>query len=105
MRVGLMIDHEIEHFEKRLSNLANQIQEGQEKKQALLLGIISLITTLDALDSIAETLNKTRSFLGWSSFMFYSALVLLVGAGGLALLKYLYPTVFLKLKLKFIHEK
>lgn len=105
MRAGLMIDQEIEHFEKRLSNLANQIQEGQEKKQALLLGIISLITTLDALDSIVETLNKAQSFLGWSNFMFYGALVLLVGAGGLALLKYLYPTIFLKLKSKFIYEK
>lgn len=105
IRTGLMIDHEIEHFEKRLSNLANQIQEGQEKKQALLLGIISLITTIDALDSIVDTLNKAQIFLGWSSFAFYGLLVVIIITAGLTLLKYLYPTLFLKLKSKFVNEK
>lgn len=104
-RSGLEINQEMSFFEERLSNLAKQIQEEQEKKQALLLGLISLITALDALDTIMNGLGKAQELSGLSNITFYLLLAIIVAFIGIGITRYLYPSLYLKMKRKLFSEK
>ena len=103
MRRALGIDGEIEQFRDRLSSLATAIQEQQEKRQAALLTIISLVSSISALKPIFDTVVAVKEWLGWSTPIFISAasafslLVLFLG------LVILFPLHYRKLK-KFIHD-
>jgi hypothetical protein len=56
----LGIKDEIETFEKRLGNLAASIQEQQEKRQAFIFTIISVISAFDDAESILEYVGKAQ---------------------------------------------
>ena len=97
MRKALMIDVEIEHFQERLQGLAAQLQEEQEKRQALLLTIISVLSAIDTLDGIMEKVNDFKAFLGINSIVFYFlfAIIALFAVAGLSY--FLFPHHFNKL--------
>jgi hypothetical protein len=103
MRRALGIDGEIEQFRDRLSSLATAIQEQQEKRQAALLTIISLVSSISAVKPIFDTVVAVKEWLGWSTPIFISAasaFALLVLFLGLVIL---FPLHYKKLK-KFIHD-
>jgi hypothetical protein len=78
MRKAMLIDEEIELFEKRLESLAQKVQEQQEKKQAALLGLISALSSLQAIDPVMAGLKQVKGSLGWSESLFWSLLATLV---------------------------
>ncbi len=78
MRKALMIDEEIELFEKRLESLAQKVQEQQEKKQAALLTIISALSTLQAIDPVMAGYKKIKASIGLPEAVFGSLLVTLI---------------------------
>jgi hypothetical protein len=100
IRVALGIEDEIETFEKRLGNLAASIQEQQEKRQAFLLTIISVISAFDAAESILESVGKAQEALGWPAVLFYLVLLILIIAVAVFLVKYLFPLLAEKIELK-----
>jgi len=91
MRQALGVNEEIEVFEKRLSNLASTIQEDQEKRQAFLLTLISVISALDATEAIMGSIENVRARLEWSMFSFYSIFIILLLTGATFVLRYLFP--------------
>lgn len=91
IRESLQIELEIEHFENRLQKLADKIKEEQEKRQAILLGIISALSSISAIEPILDYLGKISIWLGldvWELYIitFFTLLLLAV-----PLLFYLYP--------------
>jgi hypothetical protein len=97
----LGIKDEIETFEKRLGNLAASIQEQQEKRQAFLFTIISVISAFDDAESILEYVGKAQESVGWPTAAFYSVLLELINAFALFLLKYLLTHLAEKKERKF----
>lgn len=95
---ALNIDDEINQFEKRLGNLATSIQEEQEKRQATLLGLVSVLTGLSSANDILNLLEKIRIQLSWSAGIFYTLLSLFTVALAIPLLAYLFPENAKKLK-------
>ena len=91
MRKALGVNEEIEVFEKRLSNLASTIQEDQEKRQAFLLTLISIISALDATESILASVEDARKRLDWSELLFYPTFIILLLAAAAFVLRYLFP--------------
>ncbi len=91
IHAALNIDNEIEYFEKRLGSLATSIQEDQEKRQATLLGIVSVLTGLSSVSDIFDLLEKFRANTGLESTPFYTLLVLLLIILAIPALAYLFP--------------
>ena len=100
VREALSIEEEIDTFEKRLGNLATSIQEQQEKRQAFLLTIISVISAAEAVEGIFVGLNQVQEKLGWSSLAFYFILILILLTAAYFVLGYLFPLHAQKLKRK-----
>lgn len=94
------IDHEIDHFEKRLGGLATSIQEDQEKRQATLLAIVSLLTGLSSVSDIFDLLEKFRIQCGLGLSLFYSLLVILAVLLAIPALAYLFPESAKKIRKK-----
>jgi hypothetical protein len=102
---ALNIDDEINHFEKRLGSLATKIQEDQEKRQATLLGLVSVLTGLSSFSDIIDLLEKLRSQIGWSTGLFYASLVFVLVAFAVPVLIYLFPESAKKIKRKWNNRK
>jgi len=96
MRHALGVENEIEQFEKRLKNLALSIQEQQEKRQAFLLTIISVLSSLDAIDLIIGKLHaiQIKSGLSPAGFILVMVAALLVAAN--FLVRFLFPIMYEK---------
>ena len=105
IHAALNIDDEINHFEKRLGSLATKIQEDQEKRQATLLGLVSVLTGLSSFSDIIDLLEKLRSQIGWSNGLFYVALVFVLVALAVPVLIYLFPESAKKIKRKWNNRK
>jgi hypothetical protein len=101
---ALGIDEEVAHFEKRLGSLATSIQEDQEKRQATLLGIVSLLTGLSSVSDIFTLLKKFRELTGLQPPLFYTLLVLLLLMIAIPVLAYLFPANAKKVR-RWISEK
>ena len=88
---ALDIDDEVAQFEKRLVGLATRLQEQQQKRQAKLLGLISVVTPLSNAGDIWNLMEGFRGNLGWTAMAFYTVAGFLLLAVGLPALAYLFP--------------
>jgi Mg2+ and Co2+ transporter CorA len=98
IRGAMSIDEEIATFEKRLGSLATSIQEQQEKRQAFLLTIISVISAIDAVEGILAGMKQMQVKLGWSSWTFFSTLIIILLTTTYFLIGYLFPLHAQKIK-------
>ena len=97
MRNAMGIDNEIEHFESRLDSLATKIQEDQDKRQAMLLGVNSALSSISAIEPIISILDNFQKSSGLSIIVFYSIFSLLVVSLALGVLAFLFPSLFNKI--------
>jgi hypothetical protein len=97
MRNAMGIDDEIEHFESRLDSLATKIQEDQDKRQAILLGVISALSSISAIEPIISVLDNFQKSSGMSIIVFYSIFSLLVLSLALGVLAFLFPRLYEKI--------
>ena len=97
MRNAMGIDNEIEHFESRLDSLATKIQEDQDKRQAMLLGVISALSSISAIEPIISILDNFQKSSGISIIVFYSIFSLLVVSLALGVLAFLFPRLYKKI--------
>ena len=100
MRLALGVEEEIKSFEKRLVSLAANIQEEQQKRQALLLGVISIITSIGAAEPFLEYAESIRSMLDLNSGLYYTLVTLLSVLVAIPILAFLFPTKYKMVKKK-----
>jgi hypothetical protein len=101
MRSALGIDIEIEKFEKRLTSIAASVQEDQEKRQAFLLTLISVVSSFSAAKDILQSINNVQDWLGWSNALFYPAILVLSTVIGFILFYFLFPLMAKKFNRKW----
>jgi hypothetical protein len=104
MHNALGIDEEVKLFEKRLGSLATDIQENQSKRQAFVLGIISVITGIGSSSEIIQLLEQMRNYLHWSSTAFYILLSVIIIFISIPTFFFLYPRSAKKLKEKIMSK-
>jgi hypothetical protein len=100
MRGALLISEEIEQFEKRLNKLAAGIQEEQEKRQASLLALVSVLTGLSSARDIFTLLEGFRYSLSLSGILFYTTLIVVLLLVTVPVLAYLFPQLTKKVRRK-----
>ncbi len=94
------ISDEIDFFEHRLDNLANKIQEEQEKKQAVLLGIISVLSSISAVEPVFGMIKNTQIKSGLSPVGFYFLLFVVVLIIVFFIIQYMFARQLEKIKKK-----
>ena len=95
---ALGIDEEVRLFEKRLGSLANEIQESQNKRQGIFLGIISIITGLGSSTEILALMEEARIYIQWSQIKFYTAMISIIIIASIPTLQFLYPRQVKRIK-------
>jgi hypothetical protein len=90
-RKGLQIDEELEKFQERINRISQAIQEDQQKRSNLLLGIVGAMTSISGLQPVLEYLEIGRKSVGMGYFSYYPVVLLIVLVLALPLLAYLFP--------------
>jgi hypothetical protein len=89
-RKSLQIDEELEKFQERINRISQAIQEEQQKRSNLLLGIVGAMTSISSVEPILGVLEETRTKLNWNSPLFYTLTGLLVVLISIPLVAYLF---------------
>ena len=90
-RKSLQIDEELTKFQERINRISQAIQEEQQKRSNLLLGIVGAMTSISSAKPIFEILENTRKDLSWNHGIFYSLTLLTTILLALPILAYLFP--------------
>jgi hypothetical protein len=90
-RKSLQIDEELEKFQERINRISQAIQEDQQKRSNLLLGIVGAMTSISGLQPVLEYLEIGRKTVGMGYFSYYPVGLLIVLVLALPLLAYLFP--------------
>ena len=90
-RKSLQIDEELTKFQERINRISQAIQEEQQKRSNLLLGIVGAMTSISSAKPIFEILENTRTDLSWNYGVFYSLTLLTTILLALPILAYLFP--------------
>jgi hypothetical protein len=94
IRNVLEIESELNKFQERIVRISTSIQENQQKKTNLLLGLVSFITGLSSVSPIIDTVTNLQSQLGLNPILFYAGIVILILVFVLIILYYLFPDKF-----------
>ena len=97
IRDVLEIDTELAKFQERIIRISTSIQESQQKKTNLLLGIVSFVTGLSSVSPAIDLITNIQMQLGWHPALFYSLLFVFVLVLAAPILYYLYPDKFKKI--------
>ena len=91
LRKSLQIDNELKQFQDRINRISQAIQEKQQKRSNLLLGVVSVLASISSVEPVFGFMENTRDSLKWGKFEFYflvsTLLILLV----IPLIAYLFP--------------
>lgn len=90
-RKSLQIDEELEKFQERINRISQAIQEEQQKRSNLLLGIVGAMTSISSVKPILDILENTRSQIHLNGFIFYTLAGILALSAAIPLLAYLFP--------------
>jgi hypothetical protein len=90
-RKSLQIDEELEKFQERINRISQAIQEDQQKRSNLLLGIVGAMTSISGLQPVLEYLEMGRKTVNLGYFSYYPLVLLIIILAGLPLLAYLFP--------------
>ena len=90
-RKSLQIDEELEKFQERINRISQAIQEEQQKRSNLLLGIVGAMTSISSVKPILDILENTRTQINLNGFLFYSLAGIIAISAAIPLLAYLFP--------------
>ena len=90
-RKSLQIDEELEKFQERINRISQAIQEEQQKRSNLLLGIVGAMTSISSVKPILDILENTRTQIHLNGFLFYSLAGIIAISAAIPLLAYLFP--------------
>ena len=104
-RKGLQIDEELEKFQERINRISQAIQEDQQKRSNLLLGLVGAMTSISGLQPVIEYLEIGRKTVGLGYFSFYPLVVIIAIILAVPLLAYLFPEKKKKIVRKWKQRK
>ena len=104
-RKGLQIDEELEKFQERINRISQAIQEDQQKRSNLLLGLVGAMTSISGLQPVIEYLEIGRKTVGLGYFSFYPLVVIIAIILAIPLLAYLFPEKKKKIVRKWKQRK
>jgi hypothetical protein len=104
-RKSLQIDEELEKFQERINRISQAIQEDQQKRSNLLLGLVGAMTSISGLQPVLEYLEVGRKTVNMGYYSYYPLVLLIVILAGLPLLAYLFPEKKKKLLRKWKQRK
>lgn len=90
-RKSLQIDEELEKFQERINRISQAIQEEQQKRSNLLLGIVGAMTSISSVKPILDILENTRTQINLNGYLFYSLAGIIALTAAIPLLAYLFP--------------
>jgi hypothetical protein len=91
LRKGLQIDNELRQFQDRINRISQAIQEIQQKRSNLLLGIVSVLASISSVGPIFIFIEKFRNNLLLNPFTFYFIIGIIAISIALPILIYLFP--------------
>ena len=91
LRKSLQIDNELKQFQDRINRISQAIQEKQQKRSNLLLGIVSVLASISSVGPIFNFIEKFRNNLLLNPFAFYFIIGIIAIAIALPILMYLFP--------------
>lgn len=77
-RESMRIEAELEKFESRINKITQAVQEVQQKRVNILLGLVTVVTSISSLEPLIGALTELENMLGWSDSVFFSALTFLL---------------------------
>jgi hypothetical protein len=104
-RKGLQIDEELEKFQERINRISQAIQEDQQKRSNLLLGLVGAMTSISGLQPVIEYLEMGRKTVGLGYFSYYLLVVIIAIILAIPLLAYLFPEKKKKIVRKWKQRK
>ena len=104
-RKGLQIDEELEKFQERINRISQAIQEDQQKRSNLLLGLVGAMTSISGIQPVIEYLEIGRKTIGLGYFSFYLLVVIIAIILAVPLLAYLFPEKKKKIVRKWKQRK
>lgn len=104
-RKGLQIDEELEKFQERINRISQAIQEEQQKRSNLLLGLVGAMTSIAGLQPVIEYLEIGRKTVGLGYFSYYPIVLVLALILAVPLLAYLFPEKKKKMLRKWKQRK
>jgi uncharacterized membrane protein YeaQ/YmgE (transglycosylase-associated protein family) len=90
-RNSLQIDDELEKFQVRINRISQSIQEEQQKRSNILLGIVGAMTSISGIQPVYNYAEDLRTKFSINAWGFYGAIVLIISLLAIPLLGYLYP--------------
>ena len=90
-RKGLQIDEELQKFQERINRISQAIQEDQQKRSNLLLGIVGAMTSISSLEPVGEYLEKGRTAVQMGAVTYYIVVGLLFFSLAIPVAAYLFP--------------
>jgi hypothetical protein len=90
-RKGLQIDEELEKFQERINRISQAIQEDQQNRSNLLLGIVGAMTSISSLEPVGAYLEKGRAFIQMSAVSYYVLVGFLFLSIAIPVAAYLFP--------------
>ena len=91
LRISLQIDNELKQFQERINRISQAIQEEQQKRSNLLLGIVSVLASISSIEPVFGFMENTRNSLKWGKFGFYFLVSTLLISLAIPLIAYLFP--------------
>lgn len=90
-RKGLQIDEELAKFQERINRISQAIQEDQQNRSNLLLGIVGAMTSISSLEPVGAYLEKGRAFIQMSAVSYYVLVGFLFLSIAIPVAAYLFP--------------
>ena len=91
LRSSLQIDDELKQFQDRINRISQAIQEEQQKRSNLLLGIVSVLASISSVGPIFNYLEEIRIKLLFNPFAFYFIIGIILIVIVFPILMYLFP--------------
>ena len=90
-RKSLQIDEELKKFEERINKISQTIQEDQQKRMNLLLGIVGLVTSISSIEPVFGFLENIRTTMKLTTTTYYFFISFILICLALPILAYLFP--------------
>ena len=101
---ALHLDEELNTFQNRINRISSAIQEEKQSRTNALLQFVSVLGGLGSVKPVFDGLSLAQKYLGWSNWLFYTLLVIILLGIGIGILAFIMPEFIKKIK-KIIFNK
>lgn len=101
---ALHLDEELNTFQNRINRISSAIQEEKQSRTNALLQFVSVLGGLGSVKPVFDGLSLAQKYLGWSNWLFYTLLVIILLGIGIGILAFIMPEFIKKIK-KIIFSK